>query len=65
MQVAGLFNGGRSEGASGWVVQRREFGGCKWLGCSMEGLLRVQVAGLFNGGRSESASGWVVHRREV
>ena len=41
MPVAGLFNGGssegasgwlfngeRSEGASGWVVQRREFGGC-------------------------------------
>ena len=24
----GLFNGERSEGASGWVVQRREFGGC-------------------------------------
>ena len=24
VQVAGLFNGGRSEGASGWVVQRRE-----------------------------------------
>ena len=24
MQVAGLFNGGRSEGASGWVVQCME-----------------------------------------
>ena len=24
----GLFNEERSEGASGWVVQRREFGGC-------------------------------------
>ena len=24
VQVAGLFNGGRSEGASGWVVQWRE-----------------------------------------
>ena len=24
VQVAGLFNGGRSECASGWVVQRRE-----------------------------------------
>ena len=24
MLVAGLFNGGRSEGASGWVVQWRE-----------------------------------------
>ena len=24
VQVVGLFNGGRSEGASGWVVQRRE-----------------------------------------
>ena len=24
VQVAGLFNGERSEGASGWVVQRRE-----------------------------------------
>ena len=23
-QVAGLFNGGRSESASGWVVHRRE-----------------------------------------
>ena len=23
VQVAGLFNGGRSDGASGWVVQRR------------------------------------------
>ena len=24
VQVAALFDGGRSEGASGWVVQRRE-----------------------------------------
>ena len=24
VQVAGLFNGGRSDGASGWVVQWRE-----------------------------------------
>ena len=64
VQVAGLFNGGRSEGASGWVVQWREVSECKWLGCSMEGGLRVQVAELFNGGRSEGASGWVVQWRE-
>ena len=46
--VAGFINGWRSEGASGWVVQRREVCGLKWLGCSMEGGLRVLVAGLFN-----------------
>ena len=43
--VAELFNGGRSEGSSGWVVQWREV------------CMREQLAGLFNGGRSEGASG--------
>ena len=65
MQVAGLFNRGRSEGASGWVVQWREVSECKWLGCSMERDLSVQVAGLFNGRSSECASGWVVQWIEV
>ena len=64
-QVAEMFNGGRSEGISGWFVYWREVWGCKWLSCSMEGGLRAQVAELFNGGRSEGASGWVVQWREV
>ena len=70
VQVAELFNGERSGGASGRVVQWREVWGHKWptcsmegglrvqaAGCSMEGVLRVQVAELFNGGRFEDASG--------
>ena len=32
-QVAELLNGGRSEGASGRVVQWREVWGHKWLSC--------------------------------
>ena len=54
MLVAGLFNGGRSEGASGWVVQWRMVSGCKWLGCSLEGDLTVLVAGLFIGEKSDN-----------
>ena len=40
-QVAGLFNGGKSEGTSGWVVQQREV------------CMREQLVGLFNGGKLE------------
>ena len=63
--VAELFNGGRFEDASGWFVQWKEVGGCKWLGWSTEGGLRVLAAELFNGGRSEGASGWAGRRKEV
>ena len=44
---------GKSGGASGCVVQRREVWKCKWLGWSMEG------------GLSAGPSGWVVQWREV
>ena len=36
MQVAGLFNGGRSEGASGWVVQCMEVCGYTALTCDSQ-----------------------------
>ena len=62
--MAGSFDGGRPEAASGQVVRWREVLGCKWLGCSMEEGLRRQAAGLFDG-RSEGAGGWVVRWREV
>ena len=63
--MARSFDGERSEGASGWVVQWREVCRCKWLGRSMERGLRLLVAGSFDGGRPEAASGQFVRWREV
>ena len=39
-----MFNGGRSEGGSGWLFNGGRSEGAR-VGCSMEGRLRVEVAG--------------------